>query len=434
MPVPAIALAAALGMNVHLPPSDTLDLAKDLGSEWVRIDFNWDVAEPTQGSYDWSQLDAVIDAADARGLHVYATIGYTPAWASISNDRNGDGPKNDVPDPAKYARFVGDAVQRYSNKVTAWGTWNEPNLGEFFEGTRDEWIKDAFEPAVDAIKGACSSCVVVGPELSTTGGKYADYLRAALASRGSELDAISFHDYASFPEDDPGAGQTKDSFYNKLDSHRVLKLGGSVVYEGPLSIREVLIDTGFADKPVWVTETGYQAAVGDQAALDRQKQYVGRVVDAMLCRPWWKRTFFYELSEEHPNGMWPDDHWGLALRTAGPDSTYADNFQKKPAFDALAARIQACASGSATGCTSSCDAGQAGAGGAGSGGTAGSAGAAGAGGSSATKGANARSGCGCRMADSHPEPFGPEFAGVLALLAALSRRRRGAPDGSKDPR
>jgi hypothetical protein len=39
---------------------------------------------------NWAPFDAVIDAATARGLRVYATLGYTPAWASTGN-RKGDG-------------------------------------------------------------------------------------------------------------------------------------------------------------------------------------------------------------------------------------------------------------------------------------------------------------------------------------------------------
>src|SRR5258707_15272401 len=101
----AILVCASLGVNVHLPPNDTLDLVQHLGVDWVRIDFNWIQAEPAQGMYDWAPFDAVIDAAHSRGLHVFASIGYGPAWASVSHDRASDGPNNDVPDPVAYARF-----------------------------------------------------------------------------------------------------------------------------------------------------------------------------------------------------------------------------------------------------------------------------------------------------------------------------------------
>src|SRR5262245_26360965 len=95
--VAAVITAATVGTNIHLPPADTLDLAHDLGAGWVRIDVNWDIAEPADDQWNWAPFDAVIDGARARGLMVYATMGYGAAWASTSGDRRGDGPHNDVP-------------------------------------------------------------------------------------------------------------------------------------------------------------------------------------------------------------------------------------------------------------------------------------------------------------------------------------------------
>ena len=151
--------AATFGTNVHLPPADTLDLAADLGGQWIRIDLNWDIAEPADGQWNWQPFDAVIDAAVARHLHVYATLAYTPAWAS-TGDRKGDGPHNDVPTAAHYRAFVEAAVARYKDRVTTFSTWNEPNLGDFFEGTKQEWIDNVYRPGVLGIRAQCSTCIV----------------------------------------------------------------------------------------------------------------------------------------------------------------------------------------------------------------------------------------------------------------------------------
>ncbi len=186
MAFPAVCAAAAIGMCVHLPPSDTLDLAKDTGGEWIRIDFNWDIAEPSAGTYDWTVFDNLLDAAKARGLLVFATVGYGAAWASTGDTKN-DGASNDVPNAAAYKTFVKAAAARYADgRVAAWGTWNEPNLEQFFEGTVQQWIDSAFVPGIEGIKEGCPSCLVVGPELATVGSEYATYLEAALAAKGPD--------------------------------------------------------------------------------------------------------------------------------------------------------------------------------------------------------------------------------------------------------
>jgi len=328
------ASAANIGTNVHLPPTDTLDTAVDLGGAWIRIDLNWDVAQPAQNQWNWAPFDAVIDGAKARGLRVYATLGYTPAWAS-SGDRRGDGAHNDVPTGTTYRAFVEAAVARYKTKVDVFGTWNEPNLTDFFEGSKPEWIDVVYRPAVQGIRAQCPTCVVAGPEVATIGDLYDDYISAALAA--AVPDVLAAHIYAAFPEDDSAAGVTKDSFYNKLEAHRVVA-GISI---GPPSIREVAVAAGQLSLPIWITETGRESPVGDTAKLENQRMFVQRVLDAMGSRSWWGGTMFYELTEEHPNGMWPDIHWGLALRVADPDATPLDNFTHKPAYDYLKQRLAA---------------------------------------------------------------------------------------------
>jgi len=147
-------------------------------------------------------------------------------------------------------------------------------------------------------------------------------------------------------------------------------------------VREVQLAKGFSNLPVWITETGREARIDNPGELETQRKYTERVMQAQNQRSWWQRTFIYELSEEHPNGLWPDIHWGLALRVKDFDSTYADNWQRKPAFDELKGCIAASPTGSGgTGGTG----GAAGGGNGGSGGGAGSpgGGGAGAGGTSA---------------------------------------------------
>jgi MYXO-CTERM domain-containing protein len=428
MAFPAVCVAAAMGMNVHLPPNDALDLTKDLGAEWIRIDFNWDIGEPTAGTYDWTLFDALLDSAKARGLNVFATVGYSPAWAS-TGDGLGDGPHNDVPDPVAYKAFVKAATARYADgRVAAWGTWNEPNLENFFEGTKQQWIDNAFVPGVDGIKEGCPSCLVVGPELATVGDEYAEYLEAALDARGSQLDVISWHIYAAFPEDDSAAGLTKDSFYNKLEQHRVVDIGGTIVYEGPLSVREVQANKGYSDVPLWITETGREAVPDDATELEAQSKYVERVVTAMSTRRWWQRTFLYELTEEHPNGMWPDIHWGLALRIADADDTFADNFQTKPAYEEL----KTCIATGPTGVGGSAGAGTGGTSTGGSGGisTGGAGGVAGSanGGSppSSSAGDDDSGGCGCAVpAERSRSSLALTLSALVGMLLRRFTRRRG---------
>lgn len=219
-----------LGLNIHQSDTVGVAAAHDAGVGWVRVDFNWLDAEPAQGTYDWTRFDALVDAAVAKNLKVLAVVAYGPAWAS-SGDTKGDGPNNDVPNDGAYAAFVTAVVSRYQAKVTHYELWNEPNLEQFFEGTPQQYLDRVLVPGADALHAACATCKVVGPGLATVGTAYADWMEAVLANAASKLDVVSGHIYASFPDGSgSGAGFTSDSFFNKLEDHRVIKLGSATVY------------------------------------------------------------------------------------------------------------------------------------------------------------------------------------------------------------
>jgi hypothetical protein len=54
----------------------------------------------------------MVDTARAHGLLVFATLAYTPQWATSGSVRNG------VPSsPELYGNFVRAVVERYSDRV-----------------------------------------------------------------------------------------------------------------------------------------------------------------------------------------------------------------------------------------------------------------------------------------------------------------------------
>jgi hypothetical protein len=319
------ARADSLGLNVHQSSTTGLDATRDATLHWVRIDLNWLDVEPTEGAFDFSRIDPVVDGAKTRGLEVLAVLAYTPAWAS-SGDTKGGGPNNDVPLAGKYEAFVKAAVTHYAGKVTHFEIWNEPNLGAFFEGTTADYTTRILVPGADAVHAACPACKVVAPGLASIANAYDTWLDASLTAAAAKIDIASGHAYASFPEDDSQAGLTKDSFYNKLDQHRKIMVGGTVVYEGPLSFKEVLDKHAFT-KPFWLTETGREAAYGDTANEASQTLLYRRVMEAMIARPWWETTIFYEAFDEPSSGY----TFGVVMH----DDTAPGGYKAKPVMDLL---------------------------------------------------------------------------------------------------
>lgn len=339
----AAAPAAAqdhVGINTHVPGADLLDLCVDAGVSWVRMDGDWLSLEPARGRYEWAALDAAVNAARARGLRVYLTLAYTPAWVPrVARARGDTYPGNDEPmASAEWTAFVTEAVRHYRPLgVTHFGLWNEPNLNGFWEVAAglDPYVTKILVPGAAAVRAACADCRTLGPDLAHVG-DYHVFLDGVLQRAAGAFDILAHHTYAGWPE----TGTTilsGDNFLQSLEARRF-------PFTRP-ALREVLDARGWTGE-VWITETGYRATpVGDAAAEGRQATYVRRALEEQLARRWWSNTFFYEVMDCGVDQAGCDiDGFGLsrALRpiTAGP-RRYPADYRVKPAFTALRDFIRA---------------------------------------------------------------------------------------------
>jgi polysaccharide biosynthesis protein PslG len=311
-----------VGYNVHQSLDTGVEVSAACGGSIVRIDLNWFQAEPKEGMFDWALFDNLINGARAKNQRVLAVLSYTPGWASSAN-KDGKTNDNDVPKPGYYEKFVKAAVERYRDRVEHFEIWNEPNLEQFFEGTPQQYVDLILKPGADAVHAACPSCKTLAPDLATISDKYAEWMKVALEQAKDKIDIVSGHVYSGFPKipDD-----TNPNFFAKLEKHRILKLpDGTVVYEDPLSLRESMIKYGAASKPFWMTETGETAKYGDTAAMEKQAVFYRKVLEAMLTRPWWQNTIFYESFDEPTMSY----DWGVSIRDP------AGGYKLKPACDVV---------------------------------------------------------------------------------------------------
>ncbi|MBI4670400.1 MAG: hypothetical protein HY741_01860 [Chloroflexi bacterium] len=128
LPRPAAApsgAAAIFGLDdggAIYPNQAALTLATNTGARWVRVALNWDTLEATQGVYDFTTADTVLNPLLAAGLSPMVFFTGNPAWAA--NTRCGPVDTKDPNLVAAFANVLGALAARYPD-VKLWALYNE---------------------------------------------------------------------------------------------------------------------------------------------------------------------------------------------------------------------------------------------------------------------------------------------------------------------
>ena len=293
-----------------------LDQLAAAGALWVRLDVSWAMLQPEgPDSYDlaWGVpfVDRVISMITSRGMRPLVTLWLTPGWAN-----GGAGERTLPDDPADYARAAQWAAQRWQGQVPAWEVWNEPNSEDFLTGADPAQYAALLKAAYPAIKAGAPEATVVfgGTQLNDT-----DWIeRAYDAGASGSFDAMATHPYMS-PADLPPEAPN-DGTGNRL-RHLI-------------AVRELMVERGDEDLPIWLTEFGWSAHpdTGDEQPWQRgvteqeQADYLLRTVRLVREDMPYVTHMFWYTDRDRPDRGPQLGGYGLFDPALSP----------KPAFDALA--------------------------------------------------------------------------------------------------
>ncbi len=294
----------------------TLDHIASLGVTSVRVAIPWMSVEAREGTYDWTQLDALVSAAQSRGISIVATLTGTPAWAG--NIINGHF------DPDEYADFVSAVATRYKNEISGYEIWNEPNAALFYNPIDPTSYTAFLKDAYTAIKAADPNALVIAGVLgaTTTTGAALDPVTFVqemyAAGAAGYFDALSFHPY-QFSEE-----------YSENDHA-----------DSPASqvtaIQALMAQYGDAAKKIWITEYG-EPTTGSYTQA-QQAAFIQDFIEAWQNQTGAGPIYIYTTRDTDTGSSNIEDNFGL----------YETDWTPKPAAQVLADLIaQYSGSGSAT--------------------------------------------------------------------------------------
>jgi hypothetical protein len=256
------------GMNTFLQQEvrpevrqHSLELLQEAGFKYIRQQFPWEDIEihgkgdfidrrnEPAGIDAWAKYDNIVDLAGQHNLEIIARLDNPPAWTRAMTDTIGTHAPPD--NYADYGDFVEEVVGRYRGRITYFQLWNEPNI-------YPEWGEQAVDPegfsellceGYRRAKKANPEAVILAGALSPT-----------VALDGRDLNDIVFFQrmYRA------AAGACFDIFsaqgYGLWSGPTDQRLRPTVInYPHVLLLRDVMVEYGDEEKPIWISEAGWNA-------------------------------------------------------------------------------------------------------------------------------------------------------------------------------
>jgi hypothetical protein len=159
-------------------------------------DFDWDRHfNPSSAFVTVDDARRFLQEVRALGIEPVLLVTYNVPWLAKDGRPTGAPIDNSV-----WVEFVLRLLD-YLSAVAPPGeppvryleVWNEPNITQFWTGTRDEYF-ELFNMVADAVHERFPGVLVGGPTLSPTGG-WGGWLRAFIAACGDRADFVSWHSY-----------------------------------------------------------------------------------------------------------------------------------------------------------------------------------------------------------------------------------------------
>ena len=229
----------------------TLEMVREMGASWIVEYFPWAYHEPSPGSWNWSHADEVIDHARRQGLTVIARLGMVPEWARPDPDEQTTTTTYlDEEHYDDFARYVGAFVEHFRGRVGHIVIWNEPNIGlEWgYRSVDPEAYTELLRAVYPQARAANPHVVVLGGALAPTLAPEGDpegmndlaYLRRMLAAGAGQLmDGLAVHAYGwRLPPEVPPDPEVVNFRRTEL-------------------LHELLVDAGFPEMPIYITEGGW---------------------------------------------------------------------------------------------------------------------------------------------------------------------------------
>jgi hypothetical protein len=260
----------------------SLELARQAGFAFIRQEFPWEDIEihgkgdfvdrrnEPDGVDAWAKYDNIVGLAEAHDIEIVARLSNPPEWTrALPVEETGTfAPPDDYGD---FVDFVTAVASRYQNRIHYYQIWNEPNGNSEWgnhQPVSPEQYTELLCLAYEAIKAVDPQAVVLAGALTPT----------------LELSPANVNDLVFLQRMyQAGAGDCFEVMsaqgYGLWSGAQDQRLRPSIInFPHHLFIRDLMVRNGDADKPIWISEMGWNVAPAEV------EPRFGRVTEAQQAR------------------------------------------------------------------------------------------------------------------------------------------------------
>lgn len=170
-----------------------------LGAQSLRIDLSigkdvgWDeqvvAGSASELKYNWGEIDELSRSLNQIGVLPYWSFCYTPR--PLQGKEGWRGPPTDMGRWAEAAEAFARHFRESGIRIGYHEVWNEPDFGEFFRGTREEFF-EMYKAAAVGMRRGNADATIGGPGLAFSSWWAGPFVRF-VEKNEIPLDFISFH-------------------------------------------------------------------------------------------------------------------------------------------------------------------------------------------------------------------------------------------------
>jgi hypothetical protein len=317
--------------EAFMPREKALDHAKKLGTKRIRVNILWARTlmsgekarkAPKNPAYDFSRIDALQQAAQAKGIKLQLTLtGPAPAWATKNHKVGGY-----QPDARKFAAFVRTVALHFDGRVDRYSIWNEPNLSAWLAPTKKApgIYRGLYRASYRAIKKVDPKAQVLFGELapSRDGRTIAPlaFLRSA-AKMNTKADGLALHPYQLTSAPNRLSGGPDDAPISQLK--RLTKLLDQLAKGHKLS------NPKGKGLDLYLTEFGYLKKGSRKLSQKTRAKYLKSAYQIARKNPRVRQILQYQLVDGPKNGIWNS---AILTNEGKPQGAYAGLARATAAF------------------------------------------------------------------------------------------------------